>query len=275
MDLGYISAEDIINKKDKEQVKYLLKKEHLINVHFNNQIGQLQRYCLTENEKVNKTESNINKSFDIVIKTMKNNENTFYELLKNERTYQDKLRSSKKKENNVLDLPTSEDEEKIEERKIISKNNIHFKYFITKFEVVDVIIKLIKEILPKKKFYEFLINGSFNKKISKIIKDIYKLHLEIFKTPLISKQFLIDYIIDIKYIINKEFSINNESKEFKLNININDTKIFSKKLKNIKVMKKYYNLNYNKEKKEMKINKLENEYQRKRSYVTINVLSLN
>jgi mevalonate kinase len=34
-------------------------------------------------------------------------------------------------------------------------------------------------------------------------------------------------------------------------------------------MKKYYNLNYNKEKKEMKINKLENEYQRKKSYVTI------
>ena len=113
MDLGYISAEDIINKKDKEQVKYLLvlfinilrmkdlKKEHLINVHFNNQIGQLQRYCLTENEKVNKTESNINKSFDIVIKTMKNNENTFYELLKNERAYQDKLRKSKRKENNV------------------------------------------------------------------------------------------------------------------------------------------------------------------------------
>ena len=279
MDLGYISAEDIINKKDKEQVKYLLvlfinilrmkdlKKEHLINVHFNNQIGQLQRYCLTENEKVNKTESNLNKSFDIIIRKMKNNENTFYELLKNERAYQDKLRSSKKKENQVLDLPTSEDEEKIEERKIISKNNIHFKYFLTKYEVIDIIIKLIKEILPKKKFYEFLINGSFNKKISRIIKDIYILHLEIFKNPLISKQFLIDYIIDIKYIINKELSINVESKEFKMNIN--DTKIFSKKLRNIKVMKKYYNLNYNKEKKEMKINKLENEYQRKRSYVTI------
>ena len=274
MDLGYISAEDIINKKDKEQVKYLLvlfinilrmkdlKKEHLINVHFNNQIGQLQRYCLTENEKVNKTESNLNKSFDIIIRKMKNNENTFYELLKNERAYQDKLRSSKKKENKVLDLPTSEDEEKIKERKIIPKNNIHFKYFLTKYEVIDVIIKLIKEILPKQKFYEFLINGSFNTKISRIIKDIYILHLEIFKSPLISKQFLIDYIIDIKYIINKELSINIESKEFKMNIN--DTKIFSKKLRNIKVMKKYYNLNYNKEKKEMKINKLENEYQRKR-----------
>ena len=52
MNLEYINAEDIINKKDKEQVKYLLvlfinilklkelKKEHLINIHFNNQVGQ-------------------------------------------------------------------------------------------------------------------------------------------------------------------------------------------------------------------------------------------
>ena len=131
--------------------------------------------------------------------------------------------------------------------------------------MIEVIIKLIKEVLPKNKFYEFLINDSFNKKITKIIKDIYLLHLEKFKNPLISKQFLIDYNIDIKYIINKEMNIDNESKE-----NIVNTKIFSKKLKNIKLMKKYYSLNYNKEKKEMKINKLENEYQRKKSYVAIN-----
>ena len=112
MNLEYINAEDIINKKDKEQVKYLLvlfinilklkeiKKEHLINIHFNNQVGQLQRYCLTENLKENKTESNLNKSFDVIIKKMKNNENTFYELLNNERTYQQMLRN-KKMENKI------------------------------------------------------------------------------------------------------------------------------------------------------------------------------
>ena len=276
MNLEYINAEDIINKKDKEQVKYHLvlfinilklkeiKKEHLINIHFNNQVGQLQRYCLTEDLKENKTESNLNKSFDVIIKKMKNNENTFYELLNNERAYQQELRN-KKMENKILELPSSEDEEKIEEKKIISKNKSHFKYFLTKYELIEVIIKLIKEVLPKNKFYEFLINDSFNKKITKIIKDIYLLHLEIFKNPLISKQFLIDYNIDIKYIINKEMNIDNESKE-----NIVNTKIFSKKLKNIKLMKKYYSLNYNKEKKEMKMNKLENEYQRKKSYVAIN-----
>ncbi len=116
MNLEYINAEDIINKKDKEQVKYLLvlfinilklkeiKKEHLINIHFNNQVGQLQRYCLTENLKENKTESNLNKSFDVIIKKMKNNENTFYELLNNERTYQQMLRN-KKMENKILELP--------------------------------------------------------------------------------------------------------------------------------------------------------------------------
>ena len=276
MNLEYINAEDIINKKDKEQVKYLLvlfinilklkeiKKEHLINIHFNNQIGQLQRYCLTENLKENKTESNLNKSFDVIIKKMKNNENTFYELLNNERTYQQMLRN-KKMENKILELPGSEDEEKTEEKKIISKNKSHFKYFLTKYELIEVIIKLIKEVLPNNKFYEFLINDSFNKKITKIIKDIYLLHLEIFKNPLISKQFLIDYNIDIKYIINKEMNIDNESKE-----NIVNKNIFSKKLKNIKLMKKYYSLNYNKEKKEIKMNKLENEYQRKKSYVAIN-----
>ena len=154
MNLEYINAEDIINKKDKEQVKYLLvlfinilklkeiKKEHLTNIHFNNQVGQLQRYCLTENLKENKTESNLNKSFDVIIKKMKNNENTFYELLNNERTYQQMLRN-KKMENKILELPGSEDEEKTEEKKIISKNKSHFKYFLTKYELIEVIIKLI------------------------------------------------------------------------------------------------------------------------------------
>ena len=124
MNLEYINAEDIINKKDKEQVKYLLvlfinilklkeiKKEHLINIHFNNQIGQLQRYCLTENLKENKTESNLNKSFDVIIKKMKNNENTFYELLNNERAYQQELRNKK------------------------MENKIYYKYFIFRISII-------------------------------------------------------------------------------------------------------------------------------------------
>ena len=63
MDLRYIDVELIIDKKDKENIKDLLvlfinilkmkeiKKDHLANIHFNNQINKEQGSCLTEREK--------------------------------------------------------------------------------------------------------------------------------------------------------------------------------------------------------------------------------
>ena len=284
MDLRYINVEAIINERDKEQVKYLLvlfinilkmkelRKQHLKNVHFNNQINQSQRNCITEKEKKIKTESNLNKSFDLIIQKKKNNENTFQELLNNIKKNQYQLKYSKDQDNNLLYLPTSKSEEKIEENKIISINKAktNLKYFLPINELIDAIIKLIKEILPPNNFYELLVNESFNKKISNIIKGIKILHLRIFKNSLISKQFLIDYSIEIKYIINKELHIYNGNKGYKESINkVDNIKTFSEKLKNIKAMKKYYILNYKKEKSEMKLNKLENDYQRKRSFITI------
>ena len=282
MDLRYIDVEDIINKRDKEQVKYLLvlfinilkikelKEQHLINVHFNNQIEQLQRHCLTEIEKGDKTESNLNKSLDFIFKKKKNNENAFLELLKNIKEKY-KLNTSKDSEPKIMTLPASKEVEKKQEKKIISIDKNNHKYFLSKNVLIDFIIKLIKETLPANKFYEFLINDSFNKKISNIIKSIYILHSGIFKNSLISKQFLIDYNIDIKNIIQKELYIYYERREYKKVINNPcNIKIFSKKLKNIKTLRKFYILNYKKEKNELKVRKLENEYQRKKSYIAIN-----
>ena len=157
------------------------------------------------------------------------------------------------------------------EIKNINKNKNNSNYFLSKKEFINEIIKIIQSIIPKNQFYDFLINDSFNEKFTKIIEKIYILHFQIFNNILISKQFLSDYLIDIKYIIFKNLYILNKSLESKKISNNNENIIkFSKILKNKKNLKKYYTLNQNKIMKESKLNKYEYENQRKKSYKVIN-----
>ena len=279
MDLKYIDAEAIINKKDKKNVKYLLvlfinilkikelAKQNLINKHLNNQIEHKEIKCLTEIQITNKNKNNEDKSFDNINK-MKNKYNNIYELLKKRKIEYNDINNQKYE---ILASQIINDRDSIGGNKKISENKRNFNYFLSKEEFINEIIKIIKSIIPKNKFNDFLINDSFNEKISKIIENIYCLHFQIYNNLLISKQFLLDYIIDIKYIILKNLFIHDKSFESEKNLNNSENIAkFSKMLKNKKKMKKYYSLNYNKRMREDKINKFEYEYERKKSYKAIN-----
>ena len=278
MNLNYINVEAIINKKEKESIKYLLilfinilkmkeiKRQHLINVYFNNKNENQKRKCVTEKEKQNKKDDNI--SLDIKIKKLNNNKIDYSESLKNREKNYNKSISPVKKSYNIFSLPILEDEENKDKNQFSNKKNQN--YFLSKRELINEIIIIIKSIISQEEFYNFLINDSFNQKLLNIIKNIYHFHLELFNNSLISKQFLNDYIIDIKYIINKQFSKSDKINEYNKFKNYNNNiKYFSKRFKSVKAIKKYYNLNYIKEKREMKINKLENEYKKEQSYKII------
>ena len=280
MDLKYIDVEAIINKKDKKSVKYLLvlfinilkikelTKHQMINRNFDNQIEKYEKKNLTEIKNINKSKNNNDKSLGITYENMKNRDNIVGELLKNRNI---KYKDLNNKKNDILPLQILNYKGKTERKDVISKNKNNSNYFLSKKEFINEIIKIIQSIIPKNQFYDFLINDSFNEKFTKIIEKIYILHLQIFNNILISKQFLSDYLIDIKYIIFKNLYERNKSLESKKRSNNNENIIkFSKILKNKKNLKKYYTLNHNKIMKENKLNKYEYENQRKKSHKVIN-----
>ena len=240
----------------------------MINRNFDNQIEKYEKKNLTEIKNINKNKNNNAKSLGITYENEKNKDNIVDELLKNRNI---KYKDLNYKKNDILPLQILNYKGKTERKDVISKNKNNSNYFLSKKEFINEIIKIIQSIIPKNQFYDFLINDSFNEKFTKIIEKIYILHFQIFNNILISKQFLSDYLIDIKYIIFKNLYERNKSLESKKRSNNNENIIkFSKILKNKKNLKKYYTLNHNKIMKENKLNKYEYENQRKKSYKVIN-----
>ena len=276
MDLRYIDVELIIDKKDKENIKDLLvlfinilkmkeiKKDHLANIHFNNQINKEQRSCLTEREKDDKVETNLNSiSFDSKIQTIKNKENILFQLLNNAKKKNNKNKTNIQKihKYNLFTL-TDSDRKESNDFKIKNSDN-NYKYFLSQKDLINEIVNIIKRILPENEFSNFLINDTFNKKIKNIITKIYLFHFELYKNFLITKRFLFDYIVDIKFIITGELFIKDKNIEYNSKIDLEE---LSKKLKKINLLQMYAILKNVREKKEIKINKLENKYQIQKSY---------
>ena len=283
MNLEYIDIVMIIKNKDKESVKYFLilfinilklkeiKRQNIINRHFNNKIAILKRRCLTERENEEKEKNNkMDISFDNVINKMKKRKNIFLEILNNWKKNNKIIKSVNKKPNNIYNLDHltkfninknhNENKEKFEFK---PKNS--YIYFLSQKDLINEILKLIKDIMTQKEYYEFLNNNPFNKIILNIIKKIYLLE---HNNTLISKQFLLDNILDINDIITKELYLKNNSKA-KENINVN-INVLSDKLRKIRLLKIYKNIKYRKGINEIKVNKLENEYQSIKSFNRIN-----
>lgn len=283
MNLEYIDIEMIIKNKDKESVKYFLilfinilklkeiKRQNIINRHFNNKIAILKRRCLTERENEEKEKNNkMDISFDNVINKMKKRKNIFLEILNNWKKNNKIIKSVNKKPNNIHNLDhltefniNKNDNENKEKFEFKPKNS--YIYFLSQKDLINEILKLIKDIMTQKEYYEFLNNNSFNKIILNIIKKIYLLE---HNNTLISKQFLLDNIMDINDIITKELYLKNNSKA-KENINVN-INVLSDKLRKIRFLKIYKNFKYRKGINEIKVNKLENEYQSIKSFNRIN-----
>ena len=282
MNLEYIDIVMIIKNKDKESVKYFLilfinilklkeiKRQNIINRHFNNKIAILERRCLTERENEEKEKNNkMDISFDNVINKMKKRKNIFLEILNNWKKNNKIIKSVNKKPNNIHNLyhltEFNINKNDNEKEKFEFKPKNSYIYFLSQKDLINEILKLIKDIMTQKEYYEFLNNNSFNKIILNIIKKLYLLE---HNNTLISKQFLLDNIMDINDIITKELYLKNNSKA-KENINVN-INVLSDKLRKIRLLKIYKNIKYRKGMNEIKVNKLENEYQSIKSFNRIN-----
>ena len=115
------------------------------------------------------------------------------------------------------------------------KNNYHLYMPIE--NLIDEILKIIQKILSFEEFYNFLCDRFFVSKMYKILQEIKFIHLIKHRTLCVSKHFINDHLMEIKFIINK--IIKNEKKK---TITINKTNL-SKLFNYIGHLKKLHNLN--------------------------------
>ena len=321
MNLQYIDYESIIRDRDKESAKYFLvlfinilkvnetQKQKLKNMHFNNDIELLKRSCITERDKNetdninidisydtkmliernnNKKNININEKFDNYLMNIQNNINNNMRHISKPFSVD---RYKKKTDLKIFYIPPVKPSEDnlLNKNKYLHVNKLdknHFHLYLSQKELIYEVIKIIKDSIPHSDFYDFLVNYTFVQKMLNIIEKIYYLHFLRHKNKCISKHFLKDHIIDINTIIQRELnlnkkynktqSVNNKNKtQTKNSIHNNNKsnrniKELSNIFKNIPWLQKFHDFNCLRAKHELKETKMNYDYQRKKNIKYIN-----
>lgn len=283
-------------------------------LHFNNDIEILKKSFMTERDEKeikNKNKYNkklldmsltfdpktfnrsvkknatINEQFDQYLMNIARNMNINIEPISKQRPYSsdkyNKRNIGKKTDLKIFYIPPVRISDKKEED---LKNNYrlysvnrrgknYFHLFLSKKELIYEVIKIVKDTIPNKDFYDFIVNYSFTKKMLNIIEKIYYLHFLSHRNLSISKHFLKDHRMDISTIILIELGLYEKLKKPKSNNKNNmkqtsynnfsnrNIKELSKLFKDILWIKKFNDFNYIRIEHEIKESEINYNYIRK------------
>ena len=241
---------------------------------------------IDKNEKQRNADNNISKKFDKFLKNIdKNITNNMKQTNKNFGGINEKF--GKKTDLKIFYIPPSNQQKDDEELKnkirlynsVDKKSKKYFHIYLSQKELIYEIVKIIKNIVLSKEFYDFLTSKNFSKKMMNIIEKIYELHFIRHKNLFISKHYLKAHEIDINSIILRELNlyqkynkpINNKKNKDNIIIKSNrNVEELSKIFKNIPWIKKFNEFNCLRIKHEIKETKINYEYNRKNNIKYIN-----